>query len=517
MPIACTDNFEEANINPVEISDKQLEQDFNHIGSFYPAMLEWVIGYTWWHQVYQNLSSDAWVRYLAPPTPFQGGTNNTTYKVQWKHFYWDRVYTQIMAPSNEVMKTAEEGGYDVFVEWARLIRLMSISKLTLQYGPVIYSDYGSADKTVYYDAEEALYDEMFKDLDKVHAVFLANQDYKGLARFDDSFGGDMSKWIKVINSMRLRLAMRISKVKPDLALAEGNKALSAEGGLILENADNYKIGLGIQKHPLALLSFDWNDTRMSGTMESILVGYKDDRISKYFNPVEDLSLVPDHPEYPYKGIRSGAQISSKDQRIPYSTVNDIFKTKTDQEYFVASETQFIMAEAALRGWNVEKTAQDYYEAGIRLSFERWGANGVDEYILDETSLPIDYDDVIEEGDINDFTNKINITIKWDDSVGNEEKLERIITQKWIAGFPNSWEPWADHSRTGYPKLPYNYKNDSDNETGVVADDDFIKRMKFVPDEYTINPEGVADATKKLSNGKDEIGTRLWWHIAGPNF
>jgi hypothetical protein len=422
-----------------------------------------------------------------------------------------------MAPSNEVMKIAEEGEYDVFVEWARLIRVLSLSKLTLQYGPVIYSDYGSAEKTVYYDSEEEVYNNLFEDLDKIHAVFVANKDYAGLARFDQSYGGDMSKWLRVVNSMRLRLAMRISKVKPELARTQAEIAISAEGGLILDNADNYKISLGIQKHPLALVSFDWNDTRMSGTMESILVGYKDDRITKYFNPVDDLALVPDHPEFPYKGIRSGALISSKDQRIPYSTVNDFFKTKKDQDYFVAGETHFLLAEAALRGWKVDKTAMEYYEAGVRSSFEKWGASGVDDYLADDTSLPIDYDDIVETGDINDFENKIKITIKWDESASNEEKLERIITQKWIAGFPNSWEPWADHSRTGYPKIPYNYKNDSDSETGVIADDAFIKRMKFVPDEYTNNPEGVADATKKLSNGKDEIGTPLWWDTEESNF
>ncbi len=517
LPNACTDNFEEANINPVQISQESLQQDFNHIGSYYPSMLSWVVGYTWWHQVYQNLSSDSWVRYLAPPTPFAGGINNTTYSITWKHFYWDRVYTQIMAPSKQVIEIAEEGDYDVFVEWARLIRVLGISKLTLQYGPVIYNDYGSTETTINYDGEEKLYETLFADLDNIIAVFSANKDYDGLKNFDASYGGNINKWIKVVNSMRLRLAMRISKVNPALAKTEGEKAINDPGGLIEVNADNFLISLYGQQHPLALFAFGWNDTRMSATMESVLTGYNDSRIGKYFNPVDDLSLVSDHPTVPYKGIRNGALLAAKDQRTSFSTVNEIFKTKTYQDYFVASETLFLLAEAKLRGWSASQSAKDYYEDGVKASFAKWGAGGVDAYLLDNTSLPIDYDDPKAEGDVNDFINRMQITIKWDESATNEVKLERIMTQKWIAGFPNSWEPWADHRRTGYPKIPYNYKNDSNADDGIIAADDFIKRMKFVPGEYTNNPQGVAAATSKLSNGKDEISTLLWWDIEGPNF
>lgn len=509
----CTDKFDEANTNPYQISQESLKQDFNHIGSYYNSMLAWVNGYTWWQQVAQNLCSDSWVRYLGTPTPFVGGSNNTTYNVVWKHFYWAMVYNNIMAPSKKAIELAEADGYDVFAEWARLIRVLAISKLTLQYGPVIYSDYGSTAITINYDGEEDLYNQLFADLDGVLEVFSANTSYDGLNPFDASYGGDVNSWIKLINSMRLRLAMRISDVNPSLAQQEAEKAASDPGGLIMTGSENFEISLYGQRHPLALFCFGWNDTRMSATMESVLVGYKDNRIGKYFSPVDDASLVTDHPDWPYKGIRNGAEIAAKDQRTPFSTINESFDAQTEQGYFRSSETLFLLAEGTLKGWSLGAgSVKDLYEEGVRESFAQWGAGGVDAYLADDSSTPIDYDDPKAEGDVNDFVSRMDITIMWEESANDDRKLERIITQKWIAGFPNSWEPWADHSRTDYPKIPYNYKNTSNADGGIIPADGFIKRMKFVPNEYTNNPEGVAAATQKLSNGKDEIGTPLWWDI-----
>jgi hypothetical protein len=91
-----------------------------------------------------------------------------------------------------------------------------------------------------------------------------------------------------------------------------------------------------------------------------------------------------------------------------------------------------------------------------------------------------------------------------------------MTQKWIASYTNCMETWVDHRRTGYPKLPYNYQNDSNGDWGVIAADDFLRRVPFVNGERENNASGVADATTKLG-GPDEIGTHLWWDTGGSNF
>jgi len=507
---SCTDNFEEINTNPYQISDEELRADFNHVGAFYPTMLNNIFG----DQIEHNLAHESFVRHLATPTPFVGGINNTTYYIRW-NTYWNRIYNNILAPARQVKQIAEADGSTVFVEWANLIQIVGTSRLTAYHGPIIYSEYGSPSQDIMYDSEETLYNTWFTELDQVHDVFAANLDYPGLTNFDASFNGDVSKWLKVVNSWRLLLAMRLSKVAPDLAKTQGEKAISAEGGLIETNDDSWNIFLYDGFFRPARICFGWGDTRMSATMESVLVGYEDPRIEKFFDPATDDSLYPDHPDYPYKGIRNGAYLVAKDDRLTYSTIASFFNGAiTERPLLTASDIHFTLAEAALRGWAGAGSAQEHYEAGVRASFEYWGAGGVDAYLEDDTKLPLDYVDPKEA--LNNFTSRWTVTVKWDEAADNEVKLDKILTQKWIAMVHNTIEIWVDHRRTGYPKLPYNAKNDSNSDWGVIADDDFLRRMPFVPGERNNNPAGVADATEKLG-GPDEIGTHLWWDTGGPNF
>jgi hypothetical protein len=342
-----------------------------------------------------------------------------------------------------------------------------------------------------------------------------------LSNFDEVYGGDMSMWIKYANSLRLRLAMRISKVDPALAQTEGQDAMNDPGGLIMTNAENMMLSLQGNKFGPATICFAWDDTRMSASMESILIGYEDNRIASYFEPVADASLVTDHPDWPYKGIRVGAEIVAKSDHTPFSTIGLDFNNPavvTSRALYTAQETYFLMAEAALRGWTVAGTAQENYEEGVKASFAEWGAGGADAYLLNNTGLPLDYDDPVMTGDVNDFVSRITISVAWDEGATNEVKLERIMTQKWIAAQHNSIEAWVDHRRTGYPLLPYNYRNDSSPDHGVIGPDEFLKRVPifFGNGERVNNPNGYADAVTKLG-GADLMSTRLWWDTGELNF
>lgn len=510
--VGCTKNFEETNSNPFQISDESLRQDNNHVGAFFPAMLNHIFG----DQVDHNLANESFVRHLGTPTPFVGGVNNTTYYIRW-NTHWGRVYSRVMAPSRQVLQIAEAENNTVFAAWARLIRVLSTSRLSAYQGPIIYTNYGSTDQTILYDSEETLYNTWFSQLDQIISDLSANADFGGMAKFDDSYGGNVGQWARLANSIRLRLAMRLSKVDPGLAKTQGEKAINDPAGLIMTNDDNFYIKNYDGFFRPARICFGWGDTRMSATMESVLGGYDDPRVSKYFDPATDPAVVADHPEFPYKGIRNGALLVAKDDRLSYSTIASAFQTWPARRCFTASETQFILAEAALRGWATPGSAQDHYENGVRASFAEWGAGGVDNYLQQDNSMtPWDYNDPKAEGDINDFVSRIEVGVQWDEAEDNEVKLEKIMTQKWLAAVHNTIEIWVDHRRTGYPKLPYNYKNDSNADWGVIPADDFLRRMPFVNGERNNNPEGVADATAKLG-GPDEIGTRLWWDTGGPNF
>jgi hypothetical protein len=514
---ACTDNFDTFNKNPYELTDESLKQDFNNLGAFYPTMLNNIFQ----DQIADNLAHESFVRHLGTPTPFVAGRNNTTYYITWGDPYWNGIYSNIMAPARQVIAIAEADGYDVFAAWAKLIRVVGASRLSAYHGPIIYTNYGSPDQTIMYDSEETLYNTWFAELDEILAVFNANTDYPGLSKFDASYGGDVTKWIKVVNSLRLQLAMRLSKVAPALAKTQGEKAINDAGGLITTLDDAWRLSLYGGPFRPGRVCFGWGDTRMDATMESVLIGYEDPRIEKFFDPATDPTLYPEHPNFPYKGIRSGALLVAKDDRLSFSTLDAQFDPAGAnyggmRRMLMPADILFTLAEASLRGWAGAGSAQDNYEAGIRASFAEWGAGGVDDYLANDTGLPIDYNDPKAAGPINDFTNRMTVTVKWDEGADNEVKLDKIMTQKWISSVHNTVEIWVDHRRTGYPKLPYNYKNDSDATWGIIAADDFLRRMPFINSERNNNPAGVADATAKLG-GPDEIGTRLWWDTGGPNF
>lgn len=504
---ACTKDFESENQNPYQISDELLKQDFNLVGSPFSGLLFNLNG----HQVEEDLCQDSWMGYLNTPTPFVGNVNNTTYYIQW-NAYWGRVYGSVMSPAKQVIQLAKDNDLPLFATWAKLIKVLSMSKLTAIHGPVIYTNYGTADASILYDKESDLYSLFFKQLDSIQTDFAANMDYAGFAKFDPSFGGNIGSWMKVVNSLRLRLAIRLSKVDPVLSKTEGEKAMSDPAGLIATNADNFNIALLGNKMYMAVICFEWDDTRMGAVMQTFLMGLNDGRISKFYqgpNLLQDPSLSA----FTYLGIRNGAFDVNKIDRVPYSRVANDFQTVQTRRSITAAEMSFCKAEAALRGWAGAGDAKTDYEDGVRLSFADWGASGVDAYLADATSIPTDY---VDPKDVrNNFTSRSTITVAWNDSDNDELKLEKIMTQKWINNFTNTLESWTDFRRTGYPKIPHVAKNDSSPTWGVIPADDWIKRMPFIEAERLGNTAAVDDATTKLG-GPDLISTRLYFDTGNPN-
>ncbi len=504
---SCTKDFVTENQDPSQISEEMLTQDNNLVGSPFSGLLFNING----HQIEEDLCQDSWMGYLNTPTPFVGNVNNTTYYIRW-NAYWDRIYDNVMAPSKKVIANAKKYNLPRFAAWAKLIRIMAVSKLTAIHGPVIYSNYGKTDNNIMYDKESDLYNLFFAQLDTIQTDFAANKTYPGFAKFDPSYSGDIPSWMKAVNSLRLRLAMRISKVAPALAKTQGEKALSDAAGLITANSENLNISLLGNKMYMAVICFEWDDTRMGAVMESFLLGLKDARVGKYFQaPSSSDALVA---SYAYKGIRNGAYLNAKIDRVSYSKVSNDFQTVQTRRSITAAEVSFLKAEAALRGWAGAGDAKTNYENGVKLSFADWGAGGVDAYLADATSKPISYVDPKDAR--NNFTPLSTVTVAWNDGDSNELKLEKIITQKWVNNFTNALESWCDFRRTGYPRIPHVAKNDSNADWGVIPADQWIKRMPFTNGERTGNAPGVADATTKLG-GPDLISTRLWWDVDKANF
>ena len=177
---------------------------------------------------------------------------------------------------------------------------------------------------------------------------------------------------------------------------------------------------------------------------------------------------------------------------------------------MASEVAFLRAEGAMRGWTAEMggTAEEFYNKGIELSFLENGlsADAAARYAADETSKPTDFTDVSTANTKYNISALGKITIKWNAGASEEEQLERIITQKWIAMFPNGTEAWSEFRRTGYPLI---FPVRSNYPTSGVDTNKQIRRMVFPQSEYSNNGAAVQEAVKLLG-GPDNGGTKLWW-------
>ena len=515
---ACTKNFEKYNTDNTGISDGQETADFNFIGGFFPQIQSSIYynfnNTTWEYQLQQNLIADIYSGYMMSPDPFRGNISNLTYSLVdgWNGYPFSLAYTRVMAPIAEVRRRGADTAAPDFLAVALILKVEAMHRVTDIYGPIPYTHYGESGTSVPYDDQATIYNRFFKELDTANTNLKAYMaKFPGatpFAKFDMIYGGDYKEWLKFCNSLRLRLAIRVSKVDPALAKLEGEKALDpAAGGLLETVSDNVAVsGYGI-KHPLATITAtnNWSDISMGASMESIMVGYNDPRIGKYFDPATDPAAGAQ-----YKGIRIGSNVTSKPGYTGYSTLayltTKTFRDNTPLQLMTAAEIWFLRAEASLRGWtNPGGTTQQLYENGITTSFTQWGvaAQSV-AYMEDATSKPIDYVD--PKNAANNIAARSTITIKWDNAAPFETQLERIATQKWLATFPEGQEAWSEFRRTGYPKL-FPVVNNLSN--GTINTEIQIRRINFTLDERTINADAVAKAVTLLG-GPDNGGTRLWW-------
>ena len=509
---SCSNGLEDLNQNPRNITQEQLEVDFQHVGSKYKPIFESIYQYApaWSYQLQQNLNADVYSGYLTNPRPFIAGANNTTYNLVsgWNNFIWSVPYSNVMNNVKSITDLTKDD-FPTLNAVTLILKVEAMHRVSDVFGPIVYTNFGDLQNAGVYDSQQEAYNAFFADLDTAVASLMADIDSQRFSAFDLSYGGNYTNWVKLANSLRLRLAIRISKVDPSKAKIEGEKALSQSLGLMTTNSDGFFVN-GTLDHPLATIDNSWGDIRMNASMESILVGYNDGRTDKYFeNSVETNDI---------KGVRGGLpllpgysdELAQKADYIKYSTIAPNIKTPKVQ-LMTTAEVYFLKAEAALRGWAGAGSAQANYEQGITTSFEQHGASGAAGYLADNTSTPKDYIDTFNPA--NNITAISTITIAWDNAATNEEKLERIITQKWIAMFPEGQEAWSEYRRTGYPKI---FPVVSNQSGGTIDTNIQIRRIPFVDSERSTNAEGVADAVTQL-NGPDTGGTRLWWDTGGSNF
>lgn len=495
----CTEDFDELNTDPLALDINALEDSQVLQGqAFAQAQYVSVNGLHWRFQISQNLFSDIWAQYYA--TTAAGFDSDRYVQVgRWADLAWGSFYGQAAPQIKLVEDLTESTGNTVGNGMAKVLRVHAYHRITDYWGAVPYSQFGNAELSVAYDSQQSIYEDFFTTLDEATAQLAAGG--SSFTNGDRIYGGNSSQWLKFANSLRLRLAMRIRYVDPGRAQSEAEKAVA--GGVITDNADNAFVSTDEQnRNPLETIT-DWGEFRMSATMESILEGYEDPRMPEYFAPAVDGDTDGDGS--PYEGLLNGQprvnlETSKNAGHSDLATkFIDVAKGGINPpiELMNAAEMYFLRAEGALFGWNMGGTAQSLYEDGIRASMmQKTGADGasIDAYIA-STNTPIPF----EAGAA--AVTDIPVAFGGD----TETQLEQIITQKWLAIYPNGWEAWAELRRTGYPRQ-YARLESQNPDVGV---DEIMRRMVYVQSEFDTNGEAVQAGIGLLSGG-DKNNTKLWW-------
>ena len=509
----CTKNFESYNTDPTGIPNNKVQVSTLLIPLEQEIMYMTDDGY----QVGQNLNADVYAGYAMPDQTFGQALDNANYVFidGWNSEAFNSVYTNLIGPiKNKVaisgVRTNNPDIWAIFL----IVEVEAIDRITDKFGPVPYSQVGTSLISVPYDSQQQIYTQMFVQLDtataNLAAYIAANPGSTPLSSYDALYGGDYTKWLKLANSLRLRLAMHLTKVDPATAQAQAETALGATGGLLSVPADDANV-LASQANgnDYYQITYNYGDNSMNASIGSYMNGYKDPRLPIYFSPDTNAGYTTQ-----YTGLRIGCDIPPKPFYSGFSKYNttSTFTLSAPETIMTAAEVWFLKAEAALRGWSNAGDPQTDYETGINTSMQQQGVgSAAAAYIADNTSTPANYVDYLNSADnINALS---SITIAWDPGATNEQKLERIITQKWLAMFPEGQEAWTEFRRTGYPALFPVVVNSSG---GAIDTKIQVRRLAYPSGEATVNPAALK-AGIQLLGGPDNGGTRLWWDVNKGNF
>lgn len=411
-------------------------------------------------------------------------------------------------------------------------------------------------RTIYYGVKKNLDDAVaclkyYKDnRSEAYKQELANVMYSYLTIVNDPYSKtweDMEPWIRFANSLKLRMAIHMSGIEPETAKTWAEEAVR-DG--VITDVDNevaiYPVFSG-KDHPLVEIT-GWSDAVMGASFLNLLENL-DHPYMKYLftknsvglakspQAVEGSSCPATTPANSvYVGMRDGVapgegQAAANNPYCGYSMLDKAYLAQTQAPLFLmkCSEVYFLLAEGALRGWNMGGTAKQFYEQGIRnASLESRSFTGnkynelVDDYLNVEAPKGIAYVD--PQGLTPDMPSVTKIGVKWNEGDSPEVKLEKIITQKYIASFPYSYESWVDLRRVGYPKLfPILGVADSDGtikagDSKVQTKENIMRRIPWASDDPQTKEDIANTGLPALGNGAtDTQGQHLWWDNGASNF
>lgn len=514
--VSCTWNYLAINSHPYGITDKEIERDAYNVRAALVGIADGVISPDIITTQYTEcLLGGPMAGYMASGNARWDNTiDNYNPLDNWTNVLMqsDRIIPVIYTNWNMLRRLTDDS---VILAVSDIIKVAAMHRITDTYGPIPYSMIGYSGKIqVPYDSQEAVYSKMFEELDAAIDILTAKRDVNFSAASDAIYGGQTEKWIKFANSLKLRLALRVSYSAPELARKMAESAVSHNIGCFASNDDNaiyttfgsegnpmnIAVKYNMTAHDDGSTCLTGGDSHAAADIICYMNGYSDPRRAAYFTKSE-------WEGRDYVGLRHGIVIPEHSiVGHKFSGVN--IGPNDPVVWMNASEVAFLKAEAtAVFGWDMGGSAREFYEQGVRLSFDQWGAGPADSYLADNESLPEFYSD---PSGSNDYPVLLSgITVAWDDAATVEQKQERIMIQKWIANWLLGNESWADIRRTGYPHIiPATDKGNKSG--GIVKSSEGARRMPYPSEEYVNNAENVAAAVNNLLGGEDNMATRLWF-------
>ncbi|WP_292010849.1 SusD/RagB family nutrient-binding outer membrane lipoprotein [Chryseobacterium sp.] len=330
------------------------------------------------------------------------------------------------------------------------------------YGNIPYSEALSVDQTLLpkYDDAKTIYLDLINRIDNVVQTVDASAD--SYSSGDLVYQGDMTKWVKFANSIKLRLAMNLADVDPALSKSTAEAAIN--GGVISSDTEAYKFAYdgGTFTNPVFdnLVASNRNDFVPSELVINTMQGLSDPRMEVWFTKVNGI----------YKG---GVFGDFNNPYTNYSQLSSYFRdSKTASNLLSYAEVLFLQAEAAARGYSVGDTASNLYNAAVTASMNENGVSAANT----ATYLA---------------ANPYNAS-DWKTSIG---------VQAWIAMFNRGFASWNFTRRLDRPTLV----NPSTSNLSSVP-----YRMPYSDQEYVLNGANVNAAANAI--GGDQATTKLFWDV-----
>jgi hypothetical protein len=344
------------------------------------------------------------------------------------------------------------------------------------YGDLPYSEALRADEGIsapVYDAQEDVYTGMLQEL--TAAAALLDPSESGFGPGDILYGNDFEKWRRFANSLRMRLAMRLSEVDPAAAQAAFVAAYNAGG--FQSNADNAMLQWPGAPYQNPYFE-NWqgrDDHGISKTLVDTLTSLADPRLALYAEPAESDGL--------YRGCPNG--YLSPPSLPACSRIGNFWRADgaaTPTAILTYAEVLFLQAEAAQRGW-IAGTPAALYEAAIRASMNQYDA-------WSPANAPTD-------AEIDAYVAQASVAYTG---------VEQIHLQKWISLFMNGHEAWSNQRRTDVPAL--------------LAGPDLVTtripvRFHYPSNEQSLNLANLTAASTRQGCPNvacADLVTTVWWDV-----